>query len=328
MSQGCPQITERASPRGFTLVELLVVVVIVGILIALLLPAVQAAREAGRRATCKSNLKQIGLAMENHVSAYQRFPSNGWGHLWIGDPDRGTGSEQPGGWIYNILPDLEQEQLRIMGRGMEPAAQRQKLSSLMQVPLPLLTCPTRGLRTISPADPQWIPRNAEWMAEVAKSDYAVNGGDFFAEDSVYEGPLTLAEGDSGHFAWSTPTKLTGVCYQRSEVQPAMIEDGLSQTYLIGEKNVCRPYYGTFGDEGYNETMYHGSSIDLTRWVLQPPVQDADDLDFYRFGSAHAGSCHFVFCDGSLATISYQIDTEVHRRLGNRADGLPIDASQF
>jgi prepilin-type N-terminal cleavage/methylation domain-containing protein/prepilin-type processing-associated H-X9-DG protein len=328
MSDARPEIHDSIIRRGFTLVELLVVVAIIGVLIGLLLPAINAAREAGRRLQCKNNLRQLGLAMENHLSSHQRYPSNGWGHLWIGDPDRGSGAEQPGGWIYNVLPDLEQKSLRAMGRGMESAARRQELSRLMQAPLALLTCPTRGGQAVSPADPQWIPRNAEWMATVAKSDYAVNGGDYFTEDSVYEGPRTLAEGDAGQYAWSNPARLTGVCYQRSEVQAAMISDGLSQTYLIGEKNVGRFFYNSFGDEGYNETMYHGSSIDLTRWVFQPPGQDADHLDFYRFGSAHAGACHFVFCDGSVHTISYQIDSEVHRRFGNRADGLPLDAGQY
>ena len=47
-----------------------------------------------------------------------------------------------------------------------------------------------------------------------------------------------------------------------------------------------------------------------------------------FGSPHAGACNFAFCDGSLRTISYSIDPEVHRRLCNRKDGKPIDASQY
>ncbi len=57
--------------RGFTLIELLVVIVIIAILVAILLPAVQAAREAARRATCLSNLRQIGLAVQQYYEALQ-----------------------------------------------------------------------------------------------------------------------------------------------------------------------------------------------------------------------------------------------------------------
>ena len=140
-------MTLEKQRRAFTLVELLVVITIIGILVALLLPAVQAAREAARRMQCSNNLKQLGMAALNHESATGHFPTGGWGWYWVGDPDRGTGKDQPGGWIYNLLPYIEQEALYLLPADGDPknitAKQLAGAAVMVQQPVTLLNCPSR-----------------------------------------------------------------------------------------------------------------------------------------------------------------------------------------
>ncbi len=111
----------RSKRHGFTLVELLVVITIIGIMIALLLPAVQMAREAARQVQCANHVKQLALGALLHESANQCLPTGGWGLYWAGDPDRGFGRRQPGGWIYNVLPYIEQGALHDLAQ--EPPIQ-------------------------------------------------------------------------------------------------------------------------------------------------------------------------------------------------------------
>ncbi len=91
----------RALRTGFTLIELLVVIAIIAILIALLLPAVQQAREAARRSSCKSNLKQLGIAFHNYHDTYGTLPR---GHYQITGADSWHGH---GIWV-SLLPQMEQ----------------------------------------------------------------------------------------------------------------------------------------------------------------------------------------------------------------------------
>lgn len=99
--------------QGFTLIELLVVIAIIAILVALLLPAVQQAREAARRAQCKSNLKQIGVALHNYHSSYEMLPP-----FFVNDDSLGTNYKQiaqsapkKANWLVLLLPYLEQTAL-------------------------------------------------------------------------------------------------------------------------------------------------------------------------------------------------------------------------
>ena len=142
------------SRHGFTLVELLVVITIIGILIALLLPAVQAAREAARLVQCQNNLKQLGLAMLNFEQASKRFPPGGWGYNWPTDADRGNDIEQPGSWLYNILPHLEQLPLSQLGSDGQPnlwtPTQLAGIAQVLQTPLSVMNCPTRRKAVVYP----------------------------------------------------------------------------------------------------------------------------------------------------------------------------------
>jgi hypothetical protein len=127
-----------------------------------------------------------------------------------------------------------------------------------------------------PAAPVAAPLNAGWADAVAKTDYAINEGDFITD--TRQGPATLQEGDSGKYPWRDTRKATGIAFQRSEVKPAMVRDGLSMTYMIGEKYVARPNHQTAEDPGYDQSAYGGVDVDINRWVLDPPRADGEGTE--------------------------------------------------
>ncbi|EMI56682.1 DUF1559 domain-containing protein [Rhodopirellula sallentina] len=109
-------MNSQQKKTGFTLVELLVVIAIIGVLVGLLLPAVQAAREAARRMSCSNNFKQLGLAMHNYHSAFQRISPFQTGTFEVqgvaGHSVAPTGNNQYNlSHLPGLLPFMEQQAL-------------------------------------------------------------------------------------------------------------------------------------------------------------------------------------------------------------------------
>jgi len=311
----------RRGRTGFTLIELLVVITIIGILMALLVPAVQSVREAGRRTTCKNNLKQLGLAAQAHIERVGYFPSGGWGEGWIGDPDRGFGAKQPGGWLYDLLPFLGLD-------NVHKGPQNQQVSYAH----PTFICPSR--RTVDHYPGSGSTKNGGSLSRTAKTDYAANGGVV----QVAEG-ISASSGCLGSYpncSWIGDHKATqswlkdnynGVVGLLSQTRPAHVaKDGMSRTIFAGEKYLNPKQYRSGTGVSDNGTAYQGCDSDVVRWTHHesPPLMDAVTVDqgrSIRFGSAHPIGAHYVMCDGSVHLVNFSVSPFVFEHLGNRQDGV-------
>jgi len=255
--------------------------------------------------------------------------------MWVGDADRGFGAKQPGGWIYNILPYVEQQALHDLGRGKSAADKRADANKVIVSPIAGFHCPSRRRPKLYPdynggAHGYNYDRQA---GGVARSDYAINAGHVV---STYGGPASLAQGDS--MTWpdtTTPTSGSfgsGVSYLRSEVAMADIRDGTSSTYLVGEKYLNTDSYDDGTDGADNTSMYQGYDWDVNRWAHATnalPNQDTKGVpNTNSFGGPHAGAFLMSFCDGSVRGIAYDINGTTHQNLAHRKDGQVIDSSQL
>ncbi len=318
---------------GFTLVELLVVITIIGILISLLLPAVQSAREAARRAQCQNNLKQMGIAANSHIEAHGFFPSGGWGWSWIGVPESGFGASQPGGWTYNLLPYIEQQALHDAGENLTGSARDAAIVERARIPLTVYNCPSRRKAMAYPdGHTYFLGETSSQIGMAGRSDYSINCGNQ-TYNEYFPGPGSLAEGnDPSYGGWHDTSSATGVSFERSEIKPAHVRDGLSNTLLIGEKYLSPDRYETGTDPGDNECMYVGFDNDMYRTTNpgrgRPAVDRPGYYNWFIFGSPHVSGCQFVYCDGHVQAISYSIDPDVYSYLGNRKDGKAIDESRM
>jgi prepilin-type N-terminal cleavage/methylation domain-containing protein len=323
------QSADRNS-RGFTLVELLVVIAIIGVLVALLLPAVQAAREASRRTKCSNSVKQFGLAFHNHHDVFGIFPDGGenWSPTAYprtfkqGSP--ATAPDQNWGWGYQILPYIEQTNVFV-----EPDD-----GKVRGAILPIYFCSSRRKPmtiTVGPTVPP-IP--------AAMIDYVGNGG---TEDYLPPMQTQIVNGIAVDIPGAAVGNGTdGVLVRRPggfpnrgpSIRLALLADGASNTLLIGEKRLQPENIGraqSHDDQGFTS----GWDRDEVCWCNIPPDIDRRGQNgFYQFGSAHPGGFSAVFCDGSVRTIRYNIQSNntptattpkgVWQRLCMRADGQAVD----
>jgi prepilin-type N-terminal cleavage/methylation domain-containing protein/prepilin-type processing-associated H-X9-DG protein len=330
-----------ARRQAFTLVELLVVIAIIGILIALLLPAVQSAREAARRNQCINNLKQMAIGCHTHHDAHKFFPTGGWGWLWVGDADRGFGQDQPGGWIYNLLPYIEETALHDLASDGNPdthsAQQLDGALRVVQSPLNLITCPSRrsavGFTNVFAPT---VATNASNSTEaVGRGDYAMCAGH---EDKTEFSHFPASIAVVPTFPWCVASTLgrvdttadgacnaldfTGISFHRSEIGIEHITDGTSVTIMIGEKYLNPDNYETGRAAADNETWCTGFNNDNFRCTFGEPVRDTPAVNYNnRFGSVHVNGAHFAYADGHVDSISYDVEAKIYRFAGHRSDGM-------
>ncbi len=364
---------------GFTLVELLVVIAIIGVLVALLLPAIQAAREAARRSQCQNNLKQIGLGALNHESTNKHYPTGGWSYDWGPDPSRGFGEDQPGSWLYNILPFIEQQNLRQLGTGttIASAAHQAAMTQLFTTNIAGLRCPSRSAADLQLSN--WnnvaVKNMGSWVSQlgtttgVFKADYAGNAGTtaFFDGQEWFGGAPNALNGNYDAAEAAFEVKLSqasmtscdkpttgfqhniarrcqdGVIYIRSETTIANVEDGTTHTFLAGEKYLQPEAYqgaASTSDPGWsqnsNQGAYCGYDWDNQRRAFSWRFGSATDQEKFQpradragynsediWGSSHPGSFHMVYCDGSVQSISYDVDPFIISYSADRFDGQTI-----
>lgn len=328
--------------RGFTLVELLVVIAVIGILVGLLLPAVQAAREAARATQCKNNLKQIGLAAELFHDAYRAYPPARY------QPRPGESEYQCGGsettWLTRIMPFLEQQAAGDRWEHHKPYANHS--SQTRDYNLSTYICPSRrsmseavGSGLVVSQETTWCtlpcgcryPCTQSTSSDVsgAVGDYGGNLGDMstgssgLPTDFYYGGNgtgLIIASRAKCHAKTGDPLDWVDRVRHRDAI------DGLSNTIVSGEMHVPRGKIGVSPGDAF---IYNGDHAFNSARVGGPGVPIVSNLEddgngLVSWGSWHAGTCTFAFADGSVRTLSTSTDTQTLGRLCRRNDGEAVE----
>jgi prepilin-type N-terminal cleavage/methylation domain-containing protein/prepilin-type processing-associated H-X9-DG protein len=325
---------DRSEPtRGFTLVELLVVITIIAILIALLLPAVQAAREAARRAQCSNNMKQWALAMANYESANQHFPygviygSGGPGCV-VADGRCGDGAFFRLTFVVALWPHIEANALYDKFDFSYTFYSLQN-RPVVTTPVPAYYCPSDR-------------PGGMWKGDI----YTRLRGNYLADWGYCDFTQTVAKPDGvnpqaiGPFG--PPVTIRAGVVAGRQRRPADITDGLSTTMFLSE--VCQAleddsfdFRGDVLNDDYGAaqfmTLYTpNSGIDtMPAYSVDPsdpgPSQPSSTV-YVTARSRHPGGVNVAFGDGTVHFITNNIAMTLWRSLSSMSANDLIDGSGY
>ena len=302
-------VCRSVARRGFTLIELLVVIAIIAVLVGLILPAVQQARESSRRTACRSNLKQIGLALMSYESTFSVLPPSSTSQI-----DYGVWSPSPTqyhlhSWASLILPNLEQGNLQKLVNYGVSALHADNYNAAAAL-LPVYRCPSFDGGLYS-QDPLYTALSATY----ATRNYAAMG-------ATTVGSL-----------WKSPD---GVFYANGRTRMADIRDGASNTFFVAEtreKNASVWIDGGTAamvahryDEG-NAPSYAGPELALN---FKPYFQaNGQGIDAeYGPSSLHGQGAMHLLGDGSVRYVTDQITVAIYDALTTRSKGEVVDSSHL
>lgn len=316
----------RNALRGFTLLELLVVIAVISILVALLLPAVQSCRESARRLQCQNQLRQLGLALSNYNQLFRVLPP---GSVSTVTPVTHRQLPDGIGWVAQILPHLGHEGVFRQVNSEKPLASFFS-SSLNPVPITDGSMPLPQDGTIASTPTTTIPDHPELSVLICPSNPGPNG--------VNRGRVSNYAGCHHSTEKPLDADADGLLYVNSSESLTAIPDGSSNTLLLGEWNSGLYGHGwILGDRG---TLRNGAPLRLMNDINGLNQQSEDVVPYEEltdekkqqlqaralrvggFGSYHPHHVNFLVADGSLRAISREISTSLLSSLIHRADSTP------